>query len=120
MVAILSQDRKNIINADTVERIYVDGNTIYAQMLCGTVTELGAYEKAESVAKVMIYIGFSIAQAKDGGKIVVIPAEETISNEKEIAANVMAAMNKEGVHGVIELSPELKAYIDKKRGGESK
>ena len=110
MVVILSQDRRNIINADTVERIYADGNTIYAATLGGGVTELGAYEKNENVAKVMIYISFAIGTAKDGGKMIAIPTEDTVSNEKEIVARVIGA----------EIAPELKAYLDKKRGGESK
>ena len=110
MIIILSQDRKNILNADAVERIYVDGNTIYAATLGGGVTELGKYEKDENVAKVMIYISFSIGSAKDGGKMVVIPSEDTVSNEKEIVAKVIGA----------EIAPELKAYLDKKRGGEGK
>lgn len=119
MVVILSQDRKNILNADTVERIYVDGNTIYAQQLGGTVTELGTYKKTENVAKVMIYVGFAIGAVKDGGKLVVIPSEETIGNEKEIAAKTLAAMNKEGTIGV-EISPEFKKYLDQKKGGNGK
>ncbi|MBQ8331094.1 MAG: hypothetical protein IJX94_01175 [Clostridia bacterium] len=119
MIAILSQDRKNILNADSVERIYVDGNTIYAKTLTGTVTELGTYEKTENIAKVMLYIGFASAAAKDGGKLVVVPSEETVGNEKEIAAKALAAMCKDGTVDV-KIAPELKAYLDKMKGGEGK
>ena len=124
MVAILSQDRRNIVNAETVERIYVDGCTINAQTLCGDVITLGIYEKTEVLAKVMIYISFRLATAKETEKMVVIPSEDTVVNDKEIVAKYIKSMQAHkagpGVVGV-ELAPELKKILDdKKKGGDKK
>ena len=125
MVTILTQDRKSILNVETVDRIYVDGGTIYAQGLGGTVTEVGRYEKPANIVKVMNYIAFSLASAaKDGGKTVIIPSEEVVSNDKDIAERyIKAFMEKKGetaFAGTVELSPELKGFLEKLKGGDGK
>ena len=125
MVMILTQDRKSILNVETVDRIYVDGGVIYAQGIGGTVTEVGKFEKPANIAKVMNYIAFSLAAAsKDGGKTVIIPSEEVVANDKEIAERyIKAFMEKKGetaFAGTIDLSPELKEFIEKMRGGDGK
>lgn len=125
MVTILTQDRKNILNAETIDRIYVDGGTIYAESMGRTVTAVGSFEKPENIVKMMNYIAFGLTSAKnDGEKTVVIPSEEVVSNDKEIAEKYIKAILEERtggpVAGVIDLSPELKAYIEKKKGGDGK
>lgn len=125
MVTILTQDRKNILNAETIDRIYVDGGTIYAESMGRTVTEVGSFEKPENIVKVMNYIAFGLTSvANDGGKTVVIPSEEVVSNDKEIAEKYIKAILEKRtggpVAGVIDLSHELKAYIEKMKGGDGK
>lgn len=124
MVTILTQDRKSILNVETVDRIYVDGGTIYAQGLGGTVTEVGRYEKPANIVKVMNYIAFSLASAaKDGGKTVIIPSEEVVSNDKDIVAQILKAVREKKADAgitLVEIAPELKDYLDGLKGGDSK
>lgn len=124
MVTILTQDRKSILNVETVDRIYVDGGTIYAQGLGGTVTEVGRYEKPANIVKVMNYIAFSLASAaKDGGKTVIIPSEEVVSNDKDIVAQILKAVREKKVDAgitLVEIAPELKDYLDGLKGGDGK
>ena len=124
MVTILTQDRKSILNVETVDRIYVDGGTIYAQGLGGTVTEVGRYEKPANIVKVMNYIAFSLAStAKDGGKTVVIPSEEVVGNDKDIVAQILKAVREKKTDAgitLVEIAPELKDYLDGLKGGDGK
>lgn len=124
MVMILTQDRKSILNVETVDRIYVDGGTIYAQGLGGTVTEVGRYEKPANIVKVMNYIAFSLASAaKDGGKTVIIPSEEVVSNDKDIVAQILKAVREKKADAgitLVEIAPELKDYLDGLKGGDGK
>lgn len=124
MVTILTQDRKSILNVETVDRIYVDGGTIYAQGLGGTVTEVGRYEKPANIVKVMNYIAFSLASAaKDGGKTVVIPSEEVVSNDKDIVAQILKTVREKNAGAgitLVEIAPELKDYLDGLKGGDGK
>ena len=124
MVTILTQDRKSILNVETVDRIYVDGGTIYAQGLGGTVTEVGRYEKPANIVKVMNYIAFSLASAaKDGGKTVSIPSEEVVSNDKDIVAQILKAVREKKADAgitLVEIAPELKDYLDGLKGGDGK
>ena len=124
MVMILTQDRKSILNVETVDRIYVDGGTIYAQGLGGTVTEVGRYEKPANIVKVMNYIAFSLASAaKDGGKTVIIPSEEVVSNDKGIVAQILKAVREKKADAgitLVEIAPELKDYLDGLKGGDGK
>ena len=124
MVTILTQDRKSILNVETVDRIYVDGGTIYAQGLGGTVTEVGRYEKPANIVKVMNYIAFSLASAaKDGGKTVIIPSEEVVSNDKGIVAQILKAVREKKADAgitLVEIAPELKDYLDGLKGGDGK
>lgn len=124
MVTILTQDRKSILNVETVDRIYVDGGTIYAQGLGGTVTEVGRYEKPANIVKVMNYIAFSLASAaKDGGKTVIIPSEEVVSNDKGIVAQIIKAVREKKADAgitLVEIAPELKDYLDGLKGGDGK
>lgn len=124
MVTILTQDRKSILNVETVDRIYVDGGTIYAQGLGGTVTEVGRFEKPANIVKVMNYIAFSLASAaKDGGKTVIIPSEEVVSNDKDIVAQILKAVREKKVDAgitLVEIAPELKDYLDGLKGGDGK
>lgn len=124
MVMILTQDRKSILNVETVDRIYVDGGTIYAQGLGGTVTEVGRYEKPANIVKVMNYIAFSLASAaKDGGKTVIIPSEEAVSNDKDIVAQILKAVREKKADAgitLVEIAPELKDYLDGLKGGDGK
>ena len=124
MVMILTQNRKSILNVETVDRIYVDGWTIYAQSLGGTVTEVGSFKKPENITKVMNYIAFSIASAsKDGGKTVVIPSEEVVSNDKDIVAQILKAVREKKAGAditLVEIAPELKDYLDGLKGGDAK
>lgn len=124
MVTILTQDRKSILNVETVDRIYEDGGTIYAQGLGGTVTEVGRYEKPANIVKVMNYIAFSLASAaKDGGKTVIIPSEEVVSNDKDIVAQILKAVREKKADAgitLVEIAPELKDYLDGLKGGDSK
>ncbi len=124
MVMILTQDRKNILNVETVDRIYVDGGVIYAQSLGGTVTEVGRYEKPANIVKVMNYIAFSLASAaKDGGKTVIIPSEEVVSNDKDIVAQILKAVREKKADAgitLVEIAPELKDYHDGLKGGDGK
>jgi hypothetical protein len=124
MVTILTQDRKSILNVETVDRIYVDGGTIYAQGLGGTVTEVGRYEKPANIVKVMNYIAFSLASAaKDGGKTVIIPSEEVVSNDKDIVAQILKAVREKKADAgitLVEIAPELKDYLDGLKGGDGK
>lgn len=124
MVMILTQDRKSILNVETVDRIYVDGGTIYAQGLGGTVTEVGRYEKPTNIVKVMNYIAFNLASAaKDGGKTVIIPSEEVVSNDKDIVAQILKAVREKKADAgitLVEIAPELKDYLDGLKGGDGK
>ena len=124
MVTILTQDRKSILNVDTVDRIYVDGGTIYAQGIGGTVTEVGRYEKPANIVKVMNYIAFSLASAaKDGGKTVIIPSEEVVSNDKDIVAQILKTVREKKADAgiaLVEIAPELKDYLDGLKGGDGK
>lgn len=124
MVTILTQDRKSILNVDTVDRIYVDGGTIYAQGIGGTVTEVGRFENPANIVKVMNYIAFSLASAaKDGGKTVVIPSEEIVSNDKDIVAKILKAVREKKADAgitLVEIAPELKDYLDGLKGGDGK
>lgn len=124
MVTILTQDRKSILNVETVDRIYVDGGTIYAQGLGGTVTEVGRYEKPANIVKVMNYIAFSLASAaKDGGKTVIIPSEEVVGNDKDIVAQILKAVREKKTDAgitLVEIAPELKDYLDGLKGGDGK
>ncbi len=124
MVMILTQDRKSILNVETVDRIYVDGGTIYAQGLGGTVTEVGRYEKPANIVKVMNYIAFSLASAaKDGGKTVIIPSEEVVGNDKDIVAQILKAVREKKADAgitLVEIAPELKDYLDGLKGGDGK
>lgn len=124
MVTILTQDRKSILNVETVDRIYVDGGTIYAQGLGGTVTEVGRYEKPANIVKVMNYIAFSLASAaKDGGKTVIIPSEEVVGNDKDIVAQILKAVREKKADAgitLVEIAPELKDYLDGLKGGDGK
>ena len=124
MVTILTQDRKIILNVETVDRIYVDGGTIYAQGLGGTITEVGRYEKPANIVKVMNYIAFSLASAaKDGGKTVIIPSEEVVSNDKDIVAQILKAVREKKADAgitLVEIAPELKDYLDGLKGGDGK
>lgn len=124
MVTILTQDRKSILNVETVDRIYVDGGTIYSQGLGGTVTEVGRYEKPANIVKVMNYIAFSLASAaKDGGKTVIIPSEEVVSNDKDIVAQILKAVREKKADAgitLVEIAPELKDYLDGLKGGDGK
>lgn len=124
MVTILTQDRKSILNVETVDRIYVDGGTIYAQGLGGTVTEVGCFEKPANIVKVMNYIAFSLASAaKDGGKTVIIPSEEVVSNDKDIVAQILKAVREKKADAgitLVEIAPELKDYLDGLKGGDGK
>ncbi len=124
MVMILTQDRKNILNVETVDRIYVDGGVIYAQSLGGTVTEVGRFEKPANIVKVMNYIAFSLASAaKDGGKTVIIPSEEVVSNDKDIVAQILKAVREKKADAgitLVEIAPELKDYLDGLKGGDGK
>jgi len=124
MVTILTQDRKSILNVETVDRIYVDGGTIYAQGLGGTVTEVGRFEKPANIVKVMNYIAFSLASAaKDGGKTVIIPSEEVVSNDKDIVAQILKAVREKKADAgitLVEIAPELKDYLDGLKGGDGK
>ena len=124
MITILTQDRKSILNVETVDRIYVDGGTIYAQGLGGTVTEVGRYEKPANIVKVMNYIAFSLASAaKDGGKTVIIPSEEVVSNDKDIVAQILKAVREKKADAgitLVEIAPELKDYLDGLKGGDGK
>ena len=124
MVTILTQDRKSILNVETVDRIYVDGGTIYAQDLGGTVTEVGRYEKPANIVKVMNYIAFSLASAaKDGGKTVIIPSEEVVSNDKDIVAQILKTVREKNTGAgitLVEIAPELKDYLDGLKGGDGK
>lgn len=124
MVTILTQDRKSILNVETVDRIYVDGGTIYAQGLGGTVTEVGRYENPANIVKVMNYIAFSLASAaKDGGKTVIIPSEEVVSNDKDIVAQILKAVREKKADAgitLVEIAPELKDYLDGLKGGDGK
>lgn len=124
MVTILTQDRKSILNVETVDRIYVDGGTIYAQGIGGTVTEVGRYEKPANIVKVMNYIAFSLASAaKDGGKTVIIPSEEVVSNDKDIVAQILKAVREKKADAgitLVEIAPELKDYLDGLKGGDGK
>ena len=124
MVTILTQDRKSILNVETVDRIYVDGGTIYAQGLGGTVTEVGRYEKPANIVKVMNYIAFSLAStAKDGGKTVIIPSEEVVGNDKDIVAQILKAVREKKTDAgitLVEIAPELKDYLDELKGGDGK
>ena len=124
MVTILTQDRKSILNVETVDRIYVDGGTIYAQGIGGTVTEVGRFEKTANIVKVMNYIAFSLASAaKDGGKTVIIPSEEVVSNDKDIVAQIIKAVREKKADAgitLVEIAPELKDYLDGLKGGDGK
>ena len=124
MVMILTQDRKNILNVETVDRIYVDGGVIYAQSLGGTVTEVGRFEKPANIVKVMNYIASSLASAaKDGGKTVIIPSEEVVSNDKDIVAQILKAVREKKADAgitLVEIAPELKDYLDGLKGGDGK
>lgn len=125
MTCILTQDRQNIINADSVERISVDAGVICAHTLGGAVVTIGTFEKPESVTKVMTYIAFSFASSSDKeGKTIVIPSEEVVGNDKAIAENLIKAMLAKKAEGqptaAVDLSPELKAFIEKMKGGDSK
>ena len=124
MVTILTQDRKSILNVETVDRIYVDGGTIYAQGIGGTVTEVGRFEKTANIVKVMNYIAFSLASAaKDGGKTVIIPSEEVVSNDNDIVAQIIKAVREKKADAgitLVEIAPELKDYLDGLKGGDGK
>lgn len=124
MVTILTQDRKNILNFETVDRIYADGGVIYAQSIGGTVTEVGRFEKPANIVKVMNYITFSLASAaKDGGKTVIIPSEEVVSNDKDIVAQILKAVREKKADAgitLVEIAPELKGYLDGLKGGDGK
>lgn len=123
MVSILSQDRQNIINAEATERISVDGMVVYAHTFGGAVIEIGKYDKPESLAKVMVYIAFSMATANEkGGKTVVMPSENTIINDKAIAENYIKAFleKKQAGQATVDLSPELKDFLEKMKGGDGK
>lgn len=124
MVTILTQDRKSILNVETVDRIYADGGTIYAQSITGTVTEVGRYEKPANIVKVMNYIAFSLASAaKDGGKAVIIPSEEVVSNDKDIVTQILKAVREKKADAgitLVEIAPELKDYLDRLKGGDGK
>ena len=124
MLTILTQDRKSILNVETVDRIYVDGGVIYAQSLGGTVTEVGRFEKPANIVKVMNYIAFSLASAaKDGGKTVIIPSEEVVSNDKDIVAQILKAVREKKADAgitLVEIAPELKDYLDGLKGGDGK
>lgn len=123
MVSILSQDRQNIINAEATERISVDGKVVYAHTFGGAVIEIGKYDKPESLAKVMVYIAFSMATANEkGGKTVVMPSENTIINDKAIAENYIKAFleKKQAGQATVDLSPELKDFLERMKGGDGK
>ena len=123
MVSILSQDRQNIINAEATERISVDGKVVYAHTFGGAVIEIGKYDKPESLAKVMVYIAFSMATANEkGGKTVVMPSENTIINDKAIAENYIKVFleKKQAGQATVDLSPELKDFLEKMKGGDGK
>lgn len=121
MVSILSQDRQNIINAESTERISIDGGAVYAHTFGGAVIEIGKYDKPESLAKVMVYIAFSMATANEkGGKTVVMPSENTIINDKAIAENYIKAFfeKKQAGQATVDLSPELKDFLERMKGGD--
>lgn len=123
MTSILTQDRKNIISAEALERISVDGAEVYAHTLGGAVITIGKYEKAESLSKVMTYIAFSLASSTDkGGKTIVMPSENVVLNDKAIAENYIKAMleKKQQGQATVDLSPELKEFLEKMKGGDSK
>jgi len=125
MTCILTQDRQNIINADSVERISVDAGVISAHTLGGAVITIGTYKKPESVTKVMNYIAFSLASSEEkGGKTIVMPSEEVVGNDKAIAENFIKAMLAKKAEGqptaTVDLSPELKEFLEKMKGGDGK
>ena len=72
----------------------------------------------------MNYIAFSLASAaKDGGKTVVIPSEEIVSNDKDIVAKILKAVREKKADAgitLVEIAPELKDYLDGLKGGDGK
>lgn len=121
MIAILSQSRKNIVNMDTVERIFSDGATICAQTLGGRVIEIGKYESHENREKVMNYIGFCLSTAaKEKGRTVLMPSENVVNNDKDIVAKFLkSSRGKDNVDTTSGLPPEIKVLIEQIFGGDA-
>lgn len=122
MVCILSQDRRSIINVETVKRIFVDQDTIYTLSLDDDVFAIGTYKKPENVLSIMQYIGFSMASAKDGNKTIIIPSENAVPSGKEIADRIEKAAREKKEQSEkpeAELTPEFKAILERWKGGDT-
>ena len=123
MVVILSQDRKAILNAEEIKNIHEHNGVIFARTKDSDNIALGTYNRPENITKVMTYIGYSLSMAKDAGGMIVIPSEDVVNNDKEIAKQFVEALKAkkagEDITG-IKLAPEIEEILKKKKGGEDK
>ena len=59
----------------------------------------------------------------DGGKTVIIPSEEVVSNDKDIVAQILKTVREKNAGAgvtLVEIAPELKDYLDGLKGGDGK
>lgn len=132
MTTIISQDRKNIINSEAIERITAepmktgDGVGVWVHTLNGADIIVGTFSNAKNADKVMTYIAFALT-ASD--KATVIPSNATVENDKEIAGKFIGEaitdiLKKKKPTAEIKIEevsidPKIKEFLEKLKGGEA-
>ena len=119
MINIISQDRRTIVNAESIEKIEVDGGVIFATTINGGVTELGRYQEKASLEKVMDYIALSMAGAV-GGKAIIMPTEDAVKKSHKTFKSFLKDLEAKKTETTVKLTPEAKEALDKLKGGEGK
>lgn len=121
MVVIISQNRKTIVNAEAIESISYSGNGLLTAVTQHQTVLLGTYRDPHNAVKIINYLGFFMGAAKDGCKTIILPSENVVAKDREIAETLINAMreNKEGANiSSIELAPEIEEYLRKRKGGD--
>lgn len=132
MTTIISQDRKNLINSEAIERITAEpmkmgnGVGIWVHTLNGADILVGTFGNTKNADKVMTYIAFALT-ASD--KATVIPSNATVENDKEIAgkfiseaiADILKKKKPTAEIKIEEVSidPKIKEMLENMKGGET-
>lgn len=107
MKIIVSQDKKTIVNAETVERIYAQSKEIFAVTHLGATVSLGSYSTEENALQAMDYIFFGLSIQEDLCGVPAPSDENMTAAVKRDAAAFVEFLSKQEKCS----SPELNATM---------